>query len=353
MARIAYGVQGDAGGHVVRASAVAQAVGDHEFLFIGGGRTKDLRAEGRSVSEIPMLGTEYASSNINLIGTVLNGIKTLADIRGILARVKAMLRDFRPDLVITDYEFFTMLAARRLGIHCISIDNQHVFTKCLWRQPKGDPLGRILLNASIRTFYGFADRYFVTNFFQLPPRDPRTTEVFPSVLRQIVRHHTPREEDHILVYQTSQSFVPLLDTLKTLPHRCVVYGFGERPSVKNLVFKGPSADGFLDDLASCRYAVTNGSANVISEALYYGKPVLSFPTRFAYEQFHNGYMLRSKGYGDFSQGFTADLGLFEKFERGLAGYRSRITADGPSCGNDQLGARLNEILGSLTTRGEE
>jgi uncharacterized protein (TIGR00661 family) len=164
-----------------------------------------------------------------------------------------------------------------------------------------------------------------------------------------VREIVPTEKDHVLIYQTSSTFHRLLPVLGQMPHQCIIYGFGKHPASKNLVFKGTSTQEFLEDLASSRYVITNGGHNVISEALFYGKPVYSFPIHGAYEQFFNGHMLRTLGYGEYSLDPVPDPDHLRRFESRLDCYRERIAA-GDYCGNEKLIARLTELIETLPSR---
>ena len=83
----------------------------------------------------------------------------------------------------------------------------------------------------------------------------------------------------------------------------MVYGFDEDRHRRQPHFKKNSEPGFLDDLASCRYVVCGGSHTLLSEALYYGKPVISFPIKGAFEQFLNAFYLERLGYGRYFTGF--------------------------------------------------
>jgi len=189
-----------------------------------------------------------------------------------------------------------------------------------------------------------ADYYFVSAFYKLPPVDPRETEVFPPVLRRAVLEVEPADGDHVLVYQTSPTFQKLVTALEQTPHKIIVYGLGVRPSSKNIEYRPPSTTGFLHDLASCRYLITNGGHNAIAEALYFGKPVFSFPIHFAYEQFFNAFMVESLGYGSYSLIANPDAAVFSEFEKRLDEFRARI-AQGEFYGNVKLAARLEELIG--------
>ncbi|MCP4575709.1 MAG: hypothetical protein GY846_05445 [Deltaproteobacteria bacterium] len=344
MAKILYGVMGDASGHVGRASAISTGMPHHEFLFLGGGRARRLGSTGCRVEEIPMFSTCYSNNRVNVAATLSNGIRQLPKLSRTFETVVRIMADFQPDLVLSDYEFFTPIAARRLGIRCISIDHQHFLTKCYCPPVKGGRLSRFMFKMPLQAMYSHTDHFMITSFFPFYPKKPEKTEVFPPILGRDITGFVPREGNHLLVYQTSPTFRRLLPVLRRIMRPCIVYGVEGGLSSGNIVFKRFSRNGFLDDLSSCRYAITNGGHNVISEALYFGKPVLSFPIHLAYEQYVNAHMLASLEYGACSISPRPELGLFDAFEERLDRFRERIARGGSFFGTEKLIGRLEGAI---------
>jgi uncharacterized protein (TIGR00661 family) len=343
MARILVGIMGDAGGHISQALAVANEMTHHEFLFIGGGRVLDLRRMGYSVEEVPVPSTYYVNNRVDVPETVRNAVKVLFNRKRTVERVVQIAKDFDPVLVLTAYEYFAPLAARKIGVPCVSIDNHHFLNKCVYKVPKGQTVGRVMYGLPLQWMFSNANYFFISAFYKLPPANPAETEVFPPVLRRAVLEVKPADGDHVLVYQTTPTFQHLVAALEPMPHKFIVYGLGERPSSKNIEYRAPSTSGFLNDLATCRYLITNGGHNAIAEALYFGKPVFSFPIHFAYEQFFNAFMVESLGYGSYSLVADPDAAVFRGFEKRLDEFRARI-AQGEFYGNVKLAARLEEMI---------
>ena len=334
---------GDAMGHITFASIIATLLPRHTFLFMGGGKVSLLKNMGYEVIELPMLATYYTNNQVNLRQTVKNGAKTLFRRQNVVKQTAEAIKRFDPCLILTNYEYFTALASEYLSIPCVSIDHQHILTHCHWPVNPGNHLGRLLLMLPLKLMYSRPKRYVIASFFQLPPKDPDKVDVVPSVLRPVVQDYTPTNGEHVLVYQTSPSFLPLLETLKKLNSPVIVYGFGPRKSTKNITFKANSVEGFLEDLSSCRYAIVNGGHNVISEALFYGKPILCFPIRLAYEQFLNAYMIQELGYGRFSLSPHPELSNFRDFESRLDFFKARIARE-TFYGNDAMREKLENIV---------
>jgi uncharacterized protein (TIGR00661 family) len=343
MARILYALMGDARGHMNHALMVAQGLNRHEFLFVGGGTAVDLKSMGYNVEEVPFAATFYKNNRVDIPATVKNAIKIFGGSKKVVKRLAEIITAFDPGLIISDYEYFTPLAARALGRESISFDHQHIVTHCCYEPPPIQRLGRWMLKFSASRFYSNCSRFIIISFFRLPPIDTSITEVLPPLIRKSVAEHAPMEGDHVLVYQTSATFLKLFPVLEEMKSRFVIYGFGALPPRKNLEFKAVSDHGFLEDLASCRYCIVNGGHNVISEALFLGKPVFCFPIGGAYEQFINAYFLQRLGFGEYSVASKQMKGVLDSFESRLAHFRDSLRHEN-FYGNEVVRGRLEELI---------
>jgi uncharacterized protein (TIGR00661 family) len=343
MSKIFYGVMGDARGHVSRSLAVAQAMPGHEFLFVGGDRVHDMRALGFHTEDLPMASTFYRDNRVDFPATVFNAMKVLAGRSSTVKRLAEIIQDFDPDLILTDYELFTPLAAHKTGRPCVSLDHQHILTHSNYDIPPQEKLNRLLTCFSVRRLYSSADRFMIISFFDLPASNPATTEVLPPVLRPAVKEHVPSNGDHVLVYVTGKTFETLLSFLECVDRKFIVYGFGERSTRGNLIFKAPSTHGFLEDLASCRYVISTAGHSTLSDSLYFGKPGLCFPINGAYEQFLNAYFLAMLGFGQYISGVTINSAMLAAFEDKVDEYASRIRKHN-FFGNDLVAARLEKMI---------
>jgi uncharacterized protein (TIGR00661 family) len=344
MARILYGVMGDSRGHLSRSLAVAQAMPRHEYLFVGGGTVHELAEAGYSVENVPMASTIRRNNRVHLRATLANAARVFA-LRGpVVKRIAEIIKSFDPHLILTDYEFFTPLAAAALGRPAVSLDHQHILTHCTYQPPPGQHLNRFLTCSAIRQFYSAADRFFIVSFYPLPPTDDSKTEVFAPIVRAIVKEIVPTTGDHVLVYFADGAFHSLLPVLEARKVKCIIYGLGEQPPTKNLVFKSESIHGFLEDLASCRYVISNAGHSLISEALYYAKPVLAFPRSFEYEQLLNAYFLSKHGLGGYGLSLAAAERILGIFEQRLEGYRAGMEAH-RIFGYQRLVHRLEGLMG--------
>jgi uncharacterized protein (TIGR00661 family) len=344
MARILYGVMGDAYGHVSRSHAIAQSLPEHEFLFLGGGAVHTLKKAGYNVEDLPMASTLYRESRIDLYATGVNAAKVFLRRNRTIQRVEAIIHEFDPQLIISDYEFFTPLAARKTDRLCISLDHQHILTHFSYEPPRDERLSRMLTTLSIKYLYSSAQKFYVISFFNLEALDPDTTVCLPPVLRHAVKEYESVINDHVVVYLSAETFTNLVPQMKKTKYRYHVYGLGARQNDGNMFFKGRSTHDFLEDLASCKFVISTGGHSLISEALYFGKPIMCFPIEFAYEQFINAHFVDVLGFGRKCRGRQDFSSRLNSFELDLENIRNRIQKN-RIFGNDVVADKLRIELG--------
>ena len=89
--------------------------------------------------------------------------------------------------------------------------------------------------------------------------------------------------------------------------------------------------------------VCGGSHTLTSEALFYGKPVISFPIKNAFEQFLNALYIERLGYGRYFTGFHPPPEIIPAFEARLDRYRENIQT-GNFCGNQEIYALVDQFI---------
>lgn len=349
MAKILYGVMGNTYGHVMRTQALVDRMPEHEFYFVGGGRVPEALGGRFPLLEVPVLRTVHRKGRVSVSSTIGQIARRIVESPRIVGSIRQVIEAWQPDIAICDREFFLPYACQRAGLQCVSLDHSHVLKACRYPVPAPERVSWGLAMANDYLFFDRTRHHLIVSFFHPPLKAPRrreTNELLPPVVRRAVTEVEPRAGEHVLVYQTSATFRPLLEPLRELKRPVIVYGYGtpEEHTEGNLRFKPYSERGILEDLAGCAYAVVNGGHNLITEALYYGKPVLCFPIARLFEQFINAHHVRALGFGDYSTDARPDLAVFEAFERALDGYRAAIAAAGSFNGTERVVARLREVV---------
>lgn len=351
--RILYGLCGEGLGHFARASFLVPKLLDagYDVELFTSGRVADRCAErfpDCPIHRIPGLRMVYRNNALNVPGTVFN--YTSLGIRGFRALRNTVKRGHRqpPVAAISDYDPIVARAASALRVPLITLDHQQVATECEIDPAVPRGLKGLLLRMSNRMTYPRPSLRIMTSFFRLPLRpQPRRAEtdriMVGPVLRPQVVNRRPGDGSHILVYQTSRTLQWLDLILAELPGEKRVYGVGRQQSGQQE--RAFSEEAFLDDLASCRFALVNGGHTTISEALHFGKPVICLPVRGQAEQELNAHYVEKLGFGRRylpEKGQVLDFGTFLAEEEST---RRTIAQNREPCGNSDL---LSTVLGRLT-----
>jgi uncharacterized protein (TIGR00661 family) len=345
MARILYGVHGTGHGHAVRALTIARHFADlgHEFLFVSHGTGAAILRREFPVEEIPNPATPIRGHKVALAATVYSNLAVRSRSRTYINRILQIMERFQPDVTMSDYEYFVPRAAALAGLPCLSVDHQHVITGCRHPVPWAHYLSYLSTALAVRTFFSRASDYLVISFFRPPVRPGVRARILPPLLRETVLRRQPAADDHVVAYQGYTTFKRFLPFLRAIPSQVAVYGFDTEGSDGNLHFKKNSETGFLDDLSSCRYVVCGGSHTLISEALYYGKPVIAFPIQGAFEQFLNAWYLERLGYGRYFTGLQPRPEIIPAFEARVTDFRRNVGQEN-FCGNPEIFALVAQFL---------
>lgn len=339
MARILYAASGDGYGHAVRTHSVGAALLErgHDVRFLSSYKTNDYLKSyyPDRIEDVFGLFTIYNQGKVEAYQTLLYNVRrAVTDLTPLNQNVRRLMKTFRPDLVITDFEPFSAFWARRLSIPYISLDNQHLLTHCKVDHPPG--FKRDILNAylTIRLYYAGAKRYLITSFFDAPIRYHPTTMVAP-ILRPRVYKVASRDGDFVLVYKGAGGENDAMRDALLQYDRVEIraYGFGIEGKQDHVTFKKTDPDEFLTDLAECKAVVSTAGHSLVCEAIHLQKPMLLIPMKHQYEQVLNAHQVQKLGYGEFHDRLCSDG--FDTFLSRVDRYRNRL-ADLPQTTIDSV-----------------
>jgi uncharacterized protein (TIGR00661 family) len=350
--RILYGVTGEGMGHAMRSRVVLDAlVGKHEIQVVVSGRAADYLAKRASdvlsVKKIWGYTLAYEDNELQKWRTVVQNLKGV--LTGLPKNIRAYLdlaEEFKPDVVITDFETWSYLFGLRHELPIISIDNMQIINRCA-HAPEllaGCENDFRLTNAVVKAKIPGAFHYHITSFFFPPTRKPDTS-LHPPILRPEILAARPETGPHILVYQTSTSNTALPDILKRSGRECRIYGL--RRDLKseivegNLRYRPFSEAGFIEDLRTAAGVVASGGFTLMGEAVYLRRPMLAVPIAGQFEQVLNARYLEREGYGLAADEISdARLGQFIEALPEFASNLGRYRQDG----NRDLLASLEKTL---------
>ena len=219
MAKILYGVMGNTYGHVMRTQAIVERLmPEHEFAFVGGGHVPGtLGKRGWNVLEVPVLRTVHRGGKVSVSAVVGQIIGRMTETPRVVGQIDRLMDRFQPDLAICDREFFP---AHRLPPRRTALPLAGPFARA-----QGVPLPGAAGRAA-ELGAGDAQRLPALRFHAAPshrqffssaaaPKRRRrrgdVDELLPPVLRPAVTRMKSSPGDHVLVYQTSATFRPLLE----------------------------------------------------------------------------------------------------------------------------------------------
>ncbi len=290
---------------VVLEHLVAQG---HQVEIMVSGRAAEFLAKRfDGVNQIHGLHMIYEENRVRLGKTLWSNVLTGAT--GVPENIAAyfeLIKGFRPDVVISDFESWTYLYAKTHRLPILSIDNMQIINRCTLPDSviEGHKAEFQITKTFIKSKLPFCDEYFVTTFFRPPVRKDRT-RLFPPILRPEILAAKATKGDHVLVYQTAEGNESFVEGLRKLDTEFRIYGIrrtiAEEQIEGNLRFRPFSEQGFIDDLASARATIAGGGFTLMGEAVYLHKPMLAVPLHRQFEQVLNARYLEHEGYGMFTE----------------------------------------------------
>ena len=309
--RIFYGVNAQQQGHFARAAQIVPELQrrGHIVQTLTSGLPLDSMPSWASQrhEHFPGLPYRQESGATDLAGTARDWLADLPATLRHRRRVKRLARDFAPDLVISDFEFYT--GSPGLGLDCpiVSACRQVAVLDPNIPLPPHEARGRGLTRTVIRLFAMGADRRLAYHFA------PESARCLPPMLRTELTEIEPTAGDALLVYNSQHfgaggdagSLVTWADDRNV---RVKAYGYRDEPrGLRGRVeFRPASREGMLADLAACRAVATTAGFALPLEAAVLGKPCLTVPLPGQWEQSVNAWQLEQLGYSRASDRWDFD-----------------------------------------------
>lgn len=345
--RIIYSLSGQGFGHSARSKETISHLIDqgHEVKIFTYGQSlllleKQFGAE--NIFEIPGLVLSYKKNRLVYWKTAWENAKKISHQARHWQKISKAFSDFKPDLIITDFEPLLANLAKTKRVPLISIDNQHQLTNTKIDLPlkyKKDLLADKLV---IKSMVWGAKYYLITSFFKTEV-NKKNTFIFPPVIRKEILDLQPAKGDYILVYQGAD-FEHLMSILKSSKEKFVVFGPHKAAQESNIIYKGFAVQEWLDYLADAKAVIGTAGLSLMCECIYLKKPYLAIPINRQIEQIINGEYLEWLGYGLSTSSLTTN-NLAEFITR-LPEYEQNL-AKAEALGNEALFAKLDEIIESM------
>ena len=119
MARVLYGIHGTGHGHAMRGLTIARRLSGHEFLFVADDDAPKILEPEFPVRRLPNLGTVFRNYQVDVGATVRKAIPLLWHRQRYVDEVLRLIDQFKPDVCMTDLEYFVPRAAEEAGLPCL------------------------------------------------------------------------------------------------------------------------------------------------------------------------------------------------------------------------------------------
>jgi uncharacterized protein (TIGR00661 family) len=353
--RILYGVTGEGMGHATRSKVILEhLIQKHQVEVIVSGRAHGFLTRSfpeLRVHEVEGLNMVYEDNRVKKSKTAWKLLRKITRIADNWDTLNGLAEGFMPQLVVSDFESLAYYFAKGRDLPVLSIDNMQILNRCELEIaiPDDERNSFRTARAVVKAKLPGCDHYLITTFFYPPIRKKRTS-LYPPILRpQILEARAGASRgEHVLVYQTSDTFRDLVPTLQRLPGRFLVYGLKRDAELGNVTLKDFSEAGFVHDLATCRAVLAGGGFSLMGEAVYLGKPMLSVPLKGQFEQTANALYLEKLGYGEYhrelsAKGIARFLEREPEYSKNLTGYRQD--------GNRMILQSLDRLIEEIQDKG--
>ena len=300
--RIVYGVQSVGRGHLARFLALKPFFDrdGHELLIILSGEQDPPAAFLEAIrtcryarlAGVSMV--EDGEGGVSKRKTVQTFAAGLPDLFSSLYRAHHLISDFRPDLIVSDFDVLTASPFVAPHVHKVGIGNQAMLHHPGVTHIAGHRMERLNVNLAIKLCTGGIDTLLGCHFY------PLDDQSLPPILRREILETPAADHGHIVVYHSFRGQLdPIARFARAEPDReIIVYGYPTRPPAMptNMRFETDTAR-FVADLASCAAYVGTAGFQAICEAFYFGKRIVLQPIEGQYEQRWNSRQLVEHGMG--------------------------------------------------------
>jgi uncharacterized protein (TIGR00661 family) len=294
----------------------------HELVGVAAGRhdsrsLPDFFARGFEVPVTPLRSPGFAfrrSRSIDLPATLWTTLRGVPAYRDSLARLRALVDETRPDLVLNFFEPLTGLLQliRPLPIPVVAVAHQHMIDHPAYVKRPGGALDRL----GLALFAGLVGARSWKLALSLSPAEDlpaRRLLVGPPLLRPELFELVPARGDYVLVYLVNHGYSEDIRSWHRANPEVPLHCFYDRPGAPTveavddtLAFHRLDGRRFLEMMAGCRAVVSTAGFESVCEAAWLGKPLLVVPVQNHAEQMLNALDVVQAGFGISDASFRLD-----------------------------------------------
>ena len=297
--RIIYGAFAQGQGHFSKAAVLVpqlEAWGHEVRVISSGWDTPPPGYQFRWHRHFPGMSYVVTKGRTDPLRTTWKWIRESPRVFANVWKLRRIVREFQPDLIISDFEPLTASPFLRPPCEVVALSRQVAMYDPAIPLPPAGWLDETLTRTVIRMFTAGADR---RHGYHYAPASPQCV---PPVVRPELRHARPELGEHLLVYNhycATDGGEP--DALiawaerRRVPVR--VYGLPQVPRGRHglVDFRAPAPQGMVEDMRTARAVITSAGLTTPLEAFLLGKPVCVVPIPGHWEQVVNAFHLSEAG----------------------------------------------------------
>lgn len=308
--RILYGAFAQGQGHFSKAAVlvpILERFGHEVRVISSGGQQPPAGYHFTWHRHFPALSYVVSNGQTSYRKTVGKWLREIPTVFRHLGKIRAIVREFEPELIITDFEPLTASPVLNPPCEVIALSRQAALLDPDVPLPEEMAYERKLTRSMFRLFTAGADRLHGYHY------EPATFSCVPPVVREEIARCTPHDGEHVLVYnhyQTTESgsVERLIDWARDRKQPVRAYGYPDVPRGRQglVEFKPPHRTGMLDDMASSRAVIATAGLTTGLEAFLLRKPCCVVPIPGQWEQIVNAAHLQQAGIAAWSDTWDYD-----------------------------------------------
>ena len=184
MARILYGLCGEGLGHASRSRILINHLKNkHDIRIVAGGNAYDfLSKEFDDVYEIESPHFVYNGNEVKLFLTILRMLfRTFIKSPSSFLKVRRIIKEFKPDILITDAEPISFSASFFSSIKRVSIDNPQALLYRRYKIKFGEYFAWFALFIVVKLSVFGADKYLIYDFSDEQIDNPKVMFLKPLI----------------------------------------------------------------------------------------------------------------------------------------------------------------------------
>ncbi len=318
-------VLGEGRGHMTQAMAVKDVVetAGHQVLSVELCITHDRQvpsyfsaAMKLPVLQVPTIEFRYKNSRmVNLPATLANVLRSLPAYRRGVGKIKALVRETRPDVILNFFEPLTGIYAlmNRHRPPVVAVAHQFMTGHPGYVRAPGKPLQQLGLRWYVQ-LVGSRSTRLALSLYEAADLPKRNLRVGPPLLRRQLFAMQPRRDgDFVLIYLLNHGYAAQIIAWHEKNPQTVLHCFYDKPDAPpelrhddTLTFHRLDGEKFLRMMAECKFLVSTAGFESLCEAAYLGKPMFLVPVENHMEQEVNAIDAVRAGLGVADTSFNLD-----------------------------------------------